>query len=189
MIEMIKKFAKENDVPIMMDEGISFLVDFIKENNVKNILEIGSGIGFSSIMMANVSDDIFIDTVELDKERYLLALDNINKFNLDKRINIYNLDALKFNSDKKYDLVFIDGPKAQYKKHFEMFFNNVDKGYFVFDNINFHGMVDNPNLTNNRNTRALVRKIKKFRDEILDSDYNVKYYKDIGDGIIIIKKE
>ena len=100
MIEMIKKFAKENDVPIMMDEGISFLVDFIKENNVKNILEIGSGIGFSSIMMANVSDDIFIDTVELDKERYLLALDNINKFNLDKRINIYNLDALKFNSDK-----------------------------------------------------------------------------------------
>ena len=67
-IELIKQFAQENDVPIMLDGGISFLMDFIKENNVKSILEIGSAIGFSSIMMASVTEDIYIDTIELDKK-------------------------------------------------------------------------------------------------------------------------
>ena len=189
-IEIIKKFAKENNVPIMHDEGINFLMEFIKENNIKSILEIGSAIGFSSIMMANVNSNIIVDTIELDKERYDIALKNIKYFNLENRISIYNLDALDFKSNKKYDLIFIDGPKAQYNKHFHYFKNNLNEnGYFIFDNINFHGMVDNPELTKNRNTKALVRKIKTFRDGMLNSDYDVRYYKEIGDGIMVVSKK
>ena len=49
-------------------------------------------------------------------------------------------------------------------------------------------MVDNPSLTNNRNTKALVRKIKNFRDEMINDDrYNVEYLKDVGDGVMIVK--
>ena len=188
-IELIKQFAQENDVPIMLDGGISFLMDFIKENNVKSILEIGSAIGFSSIMMASVTEDIYIDTIELDKKRYEIAIKNMDSFKLNNRISIYNIDAIDFKSNKKYDLIFIDGPKAQYKKHFDLFMKNINQnGYFIFDNINFHGMVDNPSLTNNRNTKALVRKIKNFRDEMINDDrYNVEYLKDVGDGVMIVK--
>lgn len=189
MIDSIKKFAKENNVPIMLDDGISFLVNYIKEKEIKNILEVGSAIGFSAIMMATVSNDIIVDTIEIDTERFEIARKNIKSFNLDSRINIYNADALEFVSEKKYDLIFIDAAKAQYKRYMEYFLNNLkDDGVFIFDNMNFHGMVDNFESIKNRNTRSLVKKIKRFKDEILDDEnYEVIFEKNIGDGIIIAK--
>jgi len=88
LINEIEKYAKENNVPIMLSDGINFLTNYIKENNIKNILEIGSAIGYSSIKMALVSDDISVTTIERDKERYDIAIENIKKFNLQDRINI-----------------------------------------------------------------------------------------------------
>ncbi|MCI6272568.1 MAG: O-methyltransferase [Erysipelotrichaceae bacterium] len=189
MIDSIKKFAKENNVPIMLDDGISFLINYIKEKEIKNILEVGSAIGFSAIMMATVSNDIIVDTIEIDTGRFEIAKKNIKSFNLDSRINIYNTDALEFVSEKKYDLIFIDAAKAQYKRYMEYFLNNLkDDGVFIFDNMNFHGMVDNFESIKNRNTRSLVKKIKRFKDEILDDEnYEVIFEKNIGDGIIIAK--
>ena len=72
-IEEIKKYAKDNDVPIMLDDGIEFLTDFIVQKNIKNILEVGTAIGFSSIMMALQNDKIRVTTIERDEERYLEA--------------------------------------------------------------------------------------------------------------------
>ena len=76
IIDQIKKYADENDVPIMSDSGIRFLINYIKENKIKDILEIGTAIGYSAIMMATISDDIHITTIERDEKRYLEALLN-----------------------------------------------------------------------------------------------------------------
>ena len=59
-ISEIKSYAKENNVPIMMDDGIDFLTSLIRQRKVKNILEVGTAIGYSAIMMALVNDDIKI---------------------------------------------------------------------------------------------------------------------------------
>ena len=48
----LEEYAKINNIPIMQKDGILYLINYIKENNIKNILEIGSAIGYSSIMMA-----------------------------------------------------------------------------------------------------------------------------------------
>ena len=77
----IEKYAKENDVPIMNKRGINFLCKLIDKNDVKNILEIGSAIGYSALKMASVSNDIKIVTIERDQERYLKAIKNIKKMN------------------------------------------------------------------------------------------------------------
>ena len=69
-IEDLEKFAKENKIPIMQKDGIEFLVNYIKDNKIKNILEIGSAIGYSAIKMALVSNDIKVTTIERDIERY-----------------------------------------------------------------------------------------------------------------------
>ena len=190
-IENIKKFAEINNVPIMLEDGLSFLLEYIKTNNIKTILEVGSAIGFSAIMMASINDDIFVDTLELDKQRYDIAVSNIEKFNLQDRIKIFNCDALTFKTDDMYDLIFIDAAKAQYKKYMDYYFENCkDNGVFVFDNMEFHGMVDNPEMTKNRNTKNLVKKIKIFRDEMINSeDYIVEYHKNIGDGVMLVKKK
>ena len=63
-IEELEKYARDKHVPIMLKDGIPFLTDYIKKNNIKRILEIGCAIGYSSINMALVSDDIKITTIE-----------------------------------------------------------------------------------------------------------------------------
>ena len=58
----------------------------------------------------------------------------------------------------------------------------------LFDNLEFHGIVDDPSMTHNRNTKALVKKIRIFRDEILnDPEYTCEYHKNIGDGVLLLK--
>ena len=117
-IQLIEQYAYDNNIPIMMKDGIEFLTNYIKENNVKTILEIGSAIGYSAIKMALVDKNIKITTIEKDKERYEIALKNIKEMNLENQITIINEDALEYIEEGKYDLIFIDAAKAQYIKYY-----------------------------------------------------------------------
>ena len=164
-LEEIEKYAEVNNVPIMQKDGIEFLTDYIKKNNIKNILEIGSAIGYSAIKMALVDNDIKVTTIERDKERFDLAVKNINEFNLNDRINIILGDALEIEINGEYDLIFIDAAKSQYIKFFEKYELNLKKGgVIVTDNLYFHGLVEDESKTTNRNTKQLVRKIRKYID-------------------------
>ena len=152
-IQLIEEYAKKNNIPIMLKDGIEFLTKYIEENNIETILEIGSAIGYSAIKMALVNKNIKVTTIERDKERYEEAKKNITNMNLDSQIEIYNEDALEFKTEKKYDLIFIDAAKSQYIKFFEKYKKNLNKtGTIISDNLEFHGLVKNPDLTNNRNT-------------------------------------
>lgn len=189
-LEKLEEFAKKNNIPIMQKDGIEFLTNYIKENNIKNILEIGTAIGYSSIKMALVSDDIKVTTIERDVDRYDLAIKNINDFNLSDRINVILDDALNVNLDSEYDLIFIDAAKSQYIKFFDKFDKNLKKGgVIVSDNLSFHGLVEDETKTNNRNTRQLVRKIKKYIEFLKSNpNYDTTMY-NLGDGVSIsIKK-
>lgn len=188
-LEQLEEYAKENNIPIMQKDGIDFLIDYIKKNNIKEILEIGSAIGYSAIKMALSSDDVKVTTIERDEERYLLAKTNIQKFNLGKRISIILADALDVNIDKKFDLIFIDAAKSQYIKFFEKFDNNLKKGgVVVTDNLSFHGLVEDITKTENRNTKQLVHKIQKYIEYLKNNkQYETIFYK-LGDGVSISKK-
>ena len=190
MIEKMERYAKDNGVPIMLPDGINFLCNYIKENDIKSILEIGTAIGYSAIRMALVGGNISITTIERDKERYDLAIQNIDDFKLQDRITIINDDALYTNIEGKFDLIFIDAAKSQYIKFFEKYENNLNKdGAIVTDNLSFHGLVEDETKTNNRNTKQLVRKIKKYIDYLNNNNnYDTKFYK-LGDGIAISKKK
>lgn len=190
-LEEIESYAEIHDVPIMMKDGIEFLVDYIKKNEIYTILELGTAIGYSAIKMAETKENVIVDTLEIDEERIQEAIKNIADHGLSERITVYHSDAMAFETDKQYDLIFIDAAKAQYGKYMRHFEQNLKTGgTFVFDNLNFHGIVDNPELTKNRNTKHLVRKIKAFREELLvNSAYDTVFYAEIGDGVAIsIKK-
>ena len=186
----IKNYALENDVPIMMDEGISFLTDYIKSNNVKNILEIGSAIGYSAIMMALVDPSIKVVTIERDEERYKEAVKNVKKLNLDKQITLIYGDALDVKIDGLFDLIFIDAAKSQSIKFFNIYSGNLsDNGAIITDNLNFHGYVlMDPKEIKSRNLRTLVRKIKNYISFLKENkDYKTTFY-DLGDGISVTKR-
>ena len=191
LIKQMKDYAELNNVPIMTDDGIDYLTKYIKDNNVKSILEVGAAIGYSSIMMCGVDEDITVTTIERDEKRYLEAVKNIKKFNLENRINLIYNDALEVNIDGEFDLIFIDAAKAQNRKFFEKFEKNLKTdGTIITDNMNFHGLVDtDPKNIESRNLRQLVRKVKEYKEFLESNEKFESKFLDIGDGIAVSKRK
>ena len=189
-IEELEKYAKENNVPIIQKDGLNFIVDYIRNNNIKKILEIGTAIGYSAINMALINPEIQITTIERNKEMYDKAHLNIKKFNLEKRINIIFGDALTTKINGKYDLIFIDAAKAQYIKFFEKYKVNLNKnGIIITDNLNFHGLTNNIENIQGKNLKALVKKINNYKEFLKENqEFNTKFY-EIGDGIAVSKMD
>lgn len=188
-IEEIEKYAEKNNIPIMQKDGIEFLEKYIKEKEIKDILEVGSAIGYSAIKMALVNNKIHITTIERDEERYSLALSNIKKFNLEDQIEIILKDAFDVDIKEKYDLIFIDAAKAQNIKFFEKFkYNLKENGVIITDNLNFHGLALNPEKIKSKNLKALVKKINNYKKFLINNQEFTTFFYDIGDGLSISKK-
>ena len=185
----LEEYAKINNIPIMQKDGILYLINYIKENNIKNILEIGSAIGYSSIMMASIDSDIRITTIERDRDRYDLAVSNIKKYNLDKQINIIYGDAVNTDITGMYDLIFIDAAKGKNIFFFEKYKNNLVKGgTIITDNLSFHGLVEDSDLVKTKNQRGIVNKIKDFISFLDNNDEFDTEYIPVGDKIAISKR-
>ena len=189
-IKEIKQYAKENNIPIMQDEGIDFLTNFIVKKQIKNILEIGTAIGYSAILMAQATNDVVVTTIERDESRYMEALKNIKKMNLEDRITLIFNDALNVKLDEKYDLIFIDAAKGKNKDFFLNFEKNLDdNGYIITDNMYFHGYVDmNEEDIPSKNIRGIVNKIKDYT-YFLENHmlYKTTIY-NVGDGIAVTER-
>ena len=187
LILEMEHYASCNNVPIIELDSIKFIMKYIKLNQVKSILEIGTAIGYSAILMANANSFCEITTIERDEKRYKEAVKNVNKSGLDKRIELVYNDAMEVNlGDNKYDLIFIDAAKGQYIKYFDKFSNYLsDGGVIITDNLKFHGLVKNKDLIKSRNVRGIVNKIEKYIDYLKENkDYVTKFY-DIGDGLSV----
>ena len=190
VINQIKNYAELNNVPIMTESGIRYLVKYITKNNVKRVLEIGTAIGYSSIMMCTANPELMVTTIERDEKRYLEALKNIKKMGLEDRIQLIYKDALEVTLNDFYDLIVIDAAKAQNQKFFERFEKNlVEDGTIITDNIKVHGLVDKkPDEIESRNLRQLVRKVKDYIQFLnLNKKYKTEFL-DVGDGLAVSKR-
>lgn len=189
-IREMKKKALDDNIPIMVDDGIDFMINFIDTHNIGSILEIGTGTGYSSIMMALSQPNLKITTIEKNKERYFEALKNVKKFKQEERITLIYKDALTVRLADKFDLIFIDAAKGKNKEFFTHFEKNLNtSGYVITDNMAFHGYVSQEEKKiESKNIRSLVRKIKEYI-YFLENNirYKTKIY-DVGDGIAVSEK-
>lgn len=191
LILEMERYAGANNVPIIEFESIKFIMKYIKLNKVKSILEIGTAIGYSAILMANANDFCEITTIEKDDKRYREAVKNVNKSGFDKRIEVVYNDALEVNlAGHKYDLIFIDAAKGQYIKYFEKFCNYLNPGgVIISDNLDFHGLVKNKSAIQSKNVRGIVTKIENYIDFLKNNkDFVTKFY-EIGDGLSVSFKK
>lgn len=186
VIMPMREYAEENNVPIMSDDGITYLTNYCQRNNIKNILEIGTAIGYSAILMALTGEDVHVTSIERDEKRYLEAIKNVKKAELEDRIELIYNDALEVKIDGQYDLVFIDAAKAQNIKLFQKFQNNLKPGgTIITDNMKFHGLVDQKEEIQSKNLRQLVNKIKEYKEFLENNrDFDTSF-KDIGDGLAV----
>ncbi len=190
IIEM-EKYAKEHNVPIIEKDSIKFIMKYIKLNNVKKILELGTAIGYSGILMVSASEGVELTTIERDEKRYMEALKNVKKCGLEKQIEIVFQDALDVNLvGRTYDLIFIDAAKGQYIKFFEKFSHYLSPGgVIITDNINFHGLVGNRSEDMSKNLNSLVSKIEDYIEFLkTNQEFTTKFY-EIGDGLSVSYKK
>ncbi|WP_400242585.1 O-methyltransferase [Niallia sp. JL1B1071] len=188
----IEEYARQNEVPIMELVGIEALLQLLRIQQPKKILEVGTAIGYSALRMAEVLPFSQIITIERDEQRYLVAKENVNKLKKESQVILLQGDALELDSAVKhhgpFDAIFIDAAKGQYQKFFNLYSQFLSADGIVYtDNILFHGLVASSEIES-RNLRQLVRKIRNYNQWLME---NQEYYTAIlpvGDGIAISKK-
>lgn len=189
-IERIKQEALDHQVPIMCDESIEYIVVNLLKHRCKSILEVGTAVGFSALSIANAIPDAKITTIERDEIRYAQAIKNIDQLNLSHRVNALLVDALDYRCTEMVDALIIDAAKAQNRTFFDRFFPFVKpRGIVIVDNLNFHGHNENIELlSDRRNLRQMVNKIKAFEDYVNNrADLSVERVF-VGDGMMLIRR-
>lgn len=186
LISDMERFAKKENVPIMQKEGLEFLISFIKEHDVKSVLEVGTAIGYSTILIGDVVNNI--TSIERDEKRYNIAVKNVELSNLNN-ITLIKGDALDINITDKFDLIFIDAAKGKNKEFLDKFKNNLsENGYIIIDNMGFHGLVGKSETIEKRRLRSLVRKIENFI-KCMEEQTEFKVTKiDKGDGLYLLER-
>lgn len=185
-IEKIKNEADVYNIPRAKIATIDFINSIIHKNNVKSILEIGTGNGFSSACFSQNKNIKNILTFEIDLERIKLAKLNLKYF---PKVKMIEQDFLKWNGSEKFDLIFIDGMKRLYKDFF-LHSQKFSKRTTIF-------ISDNLNFLNNRSINDFENKykniIEKLREYVVfldtENNFQTEFFFEIGDGIAITKKK
>lgn len=186
--EMLQ-FATKNYIPVVCTPTAQFLYDTIKQLKPNNILEIGTAIGYSGIIMLNANKQANLTTIEIEKSRAELAKKNFELYGLTSRVNLIVDDAknVLHTLNQKYDFIFLDGPKGQYINYLPYLLKLLNTNGIIFcDNLNLHNLVNNPQVP--RKKRTMVNNIKKFKEQISNSNELQTTFFEIGDGVAIIKK-
>lgn len=112
----LEQYAKEHQVPIMMDGGLKFLLEKLKENQCLSFLELGTAIARTSIEVAKLDSRMKVVTIERNPDMIVQAKKNIEESGLSDQITLIEGDALEVDVDGMFDCIFIDAAKAQYRR-------------------------------------------------------------------------
>lgn len=191
-IVQLEAYAKEKRIPIMDPISIHFLMQMIRMKQPKQILEIGTAIGYSAIRMHDAYPETTITTIERNDDLYNQSLKNIKQFNKQQNIRVIHGDALNVlqslaNDEKKpiFDLIFIDAAKAQYKRFFKLVEPMLnDNGVIISDNVLFQGLVVENNTSHKRLSK-LANKVAEYNKWLTQLENYSTSIVPIGDGIAI----
>lgn len=186
----MEDYAKEHSVPISQSESIRFLEVIIKIANAKNILEVGSAIGYSAIKMSNAAGGN-VTTIELSEEMANIAEENIEKAGLSDKITLIRGDARDVlpNIDGEFDLIFVDAAKGQYAEFFKNCKRLLRKGgIMVSDNVLYKGMTATDELLVHRKI-TIVRRLRSYLEMLKENEEFSTALVPIGDGMALSFRE
>lgn len=190
LILEMEDFAHENNVPIVTKEVAEYLKFIVKTHKVKNILEVGTAIGYSGILMAKeiVGQDGKLYTIEIDEERYNQAQENIKKSGLSNIVSIKGdaVEEIK-KIEENFDFVFIDASKGHYMDFFEDSIKLLNKNGIIFiDNIMFRGYLykEYP-----KRFKTIVKRLDSFIDSLYNREDGDFVLLPFGDGVGLFYKK
>lgn len=193
-IRQLEETAKKDKVPIMDSISVDYMLNLIKIQQPKRILEVGTAIGYSALRMLEANPAAEIITIEKDEQRYHEAMENINKLNKSGQITVYLGDALdvldELTAKKEvFDFIFIDAAKGKYQAFFDIAHQLLaSSGLLITDNVLFRGYVASPELTPKR-YKSMVNKIRSYNDFLTSHPAYITSILPIGDGVMISYKK
>ena len=193
IIQDIKNESLDENVPIITDEVLNYMIFTARNIKARNILEIGTATGYSGLFLAQIANENggFLTTMEIDEIRYGKAVENFKKLGLFEKNKMIFGDALeeipKLDKNVKYDFIFIDASKGQYLKFFEKSYELLNENGIIFiDNLMFRGLVAADKEEIPKRYKTIVRRLKEFIEK-LNEEYNFVLLP-FGDGVGIVKK-
>lgn len=193
-IKKLYDFAHNKDIPVAKPETTKLLHILSLTKKPKKILELGTGIGCSAIILSKASEDSKILTVEKNPDNYNEAIELIAQNNLTSRITVINDDGINVlknldEKNEKFDFIFLDSAKAQYIDYYPYLTKMLEEGgMLVTDNVLYGGMVATDELLEHRK-KTIVKRLRMYIDAITNDKTLQTVVVPIGDGVAIsIKK-
>lgn len=184
-------YAETNRVPIVSQDVARFIELLLKIINPKNILEIGSAIGYSSLIMSKASDANIL-TIEKDEETFKVLKENLKKYDENNKIKAINDDAINalksMDKEEKFDFCFIDANKSQYEEYLNLVYDLIrDNALILIDNILFRGFV--AKNEDNKRYRTIIKNLKKFIEDVKSDKRFTASLLTVHDGLLLLRKE
>lgn len=189
LCDEMEAYAHENYVPIIRKEMESFLKVMIELKKPSRILEVGTAIGYSAILMAQaMPEECTITTIENYDKRIPIARANIEKAGLTDRIRLIEGDAIQVipQLQEKYDFVFMDAAKGQYINFLPHVMDKMNKGaVMISDNVLQEGDLIESRFAIERRNRTIHSRMREYLYQLKNMDEFHTTIVPIGDGISV----
>lgn len=190
-LKVLADFAKAENIPVIPHETVAYFRILMQTLQPKKILEIGTAIGFSALLMAEFSPESQITTIDRNPEMIGLAKENFAKYDQRQQIRLLEGDAVDLlaDLDETYDLVFMDSAKSKYIVFLPEVLKKVSLGgMVVLDDVFQGGDVAKPIEEVRRGQRTIYRGLQRLFDATLDNPDLTASLLPLGDGLLLLRK-
>jgi O-methyltransferase len=190
-LKELEEFARRENIPIIPHETVAFFRLFLQTMQPKSILEIGTAIGFSALLMAEQVPDATITTIDRNEEMIGFAKENFARFDQRKQITLLEGDAVDLleHIEQRFDLIFMDSAKSKYIVFLPEVLKRLEVGgVVILDDIFQGGDVARDIMEVRRGQRTIYRGLQRLFDATLDHPGLTASLIPLGDGILMIRK-
>lgn len=190
-LKELEEFARRENIPIIPHETVAFFRLFLQTMQPKSILEIGTAIGFSALLMAEQVPDAKIMTIDRNEEMIGFAKENFARFDQRNQITLLEGDAVDLleHIEQRFDLIFMDSAKSKYIVFLPEVLKRLEVGgVVILDDIFQGGDVARDIMEVRRGQRTIYRGLQRLFDATLDHPGLTASLIPLGDGILMIRK-
>lgn len=191
-LKELEDFAHKENIPIIQHEVVAYFRLLMQTLQPEQILEVGTAIGFSALLMAENSPTSKITTIDRNEEMLSLARENLAKYDYRKQIELLEgdaLDLLPTLPDDTYDFVFMDSAKSKYIVFLPEILKKLKVGgIVVLDDIFQGGDVARDIMDVRRGQRTIYRGLQRLFDATLDNPGLTASLLPLSDGLLMLRK-
>ena len=192
LIREIAKQAREDRVPIIRQETASLLRVLIKMTKPKKILEVGTAVGFSALLMSEYApSDARVTTIEKFQKRIDEAKLNFERAGVGEKVTLLEGDAIDIlkQLEDSYDFIFMDAAKGQYLNWLPMVLDLMPKGaVLISDNVLQDGDIIQSRFAVERRNRTIHSRMREYLYELKHTEELETSVIPIGDGVTVSTK-